>query len=154
MAYIISGFTRSQEFTNLCSSYGIVRGDFESSEPRDQNQGITGFVSRLYTKMLGRSFDADGLNAWCTTILAEPTKATLLNVSLTGFMHSPEFEGKGLNDEAFVKVLYRTFLGRECDAAGLKAWVTTLQSGSTRDEVAAGFAYSPEFSNIMAQYGF
>ena len=151
---IISGFTRSQEFTNLCSSYGIVRGDFESSEPRDQNQGITGFVSRLYTKMLGRSFDADGLNAWCTTILAEPTKATLLNVSLTGFMHSPEFEGKGLNDEAFVKVLYRTFLGRECDAAGLKAWVTTLQSGSTRDEVAAGFAYSTEFSNIMAQYGF
>ena len=151
---IISGFTRSQEFTNLCSSYGIVRGDFESSEPRDQNQGITGFVSRLYTKMLGRSFDADGLNAWCTTILAEPTKATLLNVSLTGFMHSPEFEGIGLNDEAFVKVLYRTFLGRECDAAGLKAWVTTLQSGSTRDEVAAGFAYSPEFSNIMAQYGF
>ena len=151
---IISGFTRSQEFTNLCSSYGIVRGDFESSEPRDQNQGITGFVSRLYTKMLGRSFDADGLNAWCTTILAEPTKATLLNVSLTGFMHSPEFEGKDLNDEAFVKVLYRTFLGRECDAAGLKAWVTTLQSGSTRDEVAAGFAYSTEFSNIMAQYGF
>ena len=69
-------------------------------------------------------------------------------------MHSPEFEGKGLNNEAFVKVLYRTFLGRECDAAGLKAWVTTLQSGSTRDEVAAGFAYSTEFSNIMAQYGF
>jgi C1A family cysteine protease/uncharacterized protein YjdB len=151
---IISGFTRSQEFTNLCGSYGIVRGDFESSEPRDQNQGITGFVSRLYTKMLGRSFDADGLNAWCTTILAEPTKAMLLNVSLTGFMHSPEFEGKGLNDEAFVKVLYRTFLGRECDAAGLKAWVATLQSGSTRDQVAAGFAYSQEFSNIMAQYGF
>jgi hypothetical protein len=151
---IISGFTRSNEFTGLCSQYGITRGDYVSDEPRDQNQGVTGYVSRLYTKMLGRSYDADGLNAWCKVILANPTKETLLNVALNGFMHSPEFQSKGLNDNDFVKVLYRTFLGREFDNAGLQAWVSALQSGATRDKVAAGFAYSPEFAGIMTSYGF
>ena len=151
---VISGFVKSQEFSTLCYYYGIPQGDYVSDEPRDKNSGATAYVARLYTKMLGRNFDPDGLNAWCAAILQAPTKETLLQVALNGFMHSPEFESKGLNDIDFVKVLYPTFLGREADGAGLQAWVQALQTGSTRDAVAAGFAFSPEFASIMAQYGF
>ena len=150
---VISGFTGSQEFAELCAYYGIYKGSYQSDEPRDQNDGVTGFVSRLYTKMLGRTYDPNGLNTWCGKILANPTKANVLAVALDGFMHSSEFLNKNLNDMEFVKVLYRTFLGREFDAAGLADWVSRLNSGMTRDQVASGFAYSQEFAQIMASYG-
>ena len=151
---VISGFVKSAEFANLCAVYGILQGDYTSDEPRDVNSGATGFASRLYTKMLGRAFDADGLNAWTAVIIAAPKRETLLNVALNGFMHSPEFINKNLDDAAFVNVLYRTFLDREADSDGLAAWTAALQAGHTRDQVAAGFAYSPEFTSIMASYGF
>ena len=151
---VISGFVKSEEFTNICKSYGIVKGDYASDEARDVNAGVTGFVSRLYTKMLGRAYDPDGLNAWSAAILKAPTAATVLQVSLNGFMHSPEFVNKNLNDTELVKVLYRTFLDREADEGGLSAWVQALRQGNDRDTVAAGFANSPEFAAIMAKYGF
>ena len=151
---VVSGFVKSGEFGLLCEKYGIVQGDYTSDEPRDRNAGAAAYVARLYTKMLGRAFDADGLNAWCAAVLHAPTKETLLAVALNGFMHSEEFAGKGLDDIDFVRVLYPTFLGRDPDSAGVQAWVEALRNGSSRDDVAAGFAYSPEFAAIMAQYGF
>ena len=151
--HIIAGFTNSQEFTGLCEQYGIVRGTFESAIPRDQNFGITAYVSRLYTKMLGRGYDENGLNNWCAAILQSPTRQKALDVALEGFMHSQEFLNKKLNDVDFVKVLYRTFLDREFDPAGLDDWVGRLASGQTREQVAAGFAGSREFTEIMAAYG-
>lgn len=150
---VIAGFTGSQEFRELCEYYGINRGTYKSDEARDKNEGVTSFVSRLYTKMLGRTYDVDGLNNWCATILANPSKTNVLNVALNGFMHSREFLNKNLSDIEFVKVLYRTFLGREYDAPGLADWVGRLNSGVTRDQVASGFAYSQEFAQIMASYG-
>ena len=153
-AYVVAGFTNSQEFTELCDKYGIVRGNYSAGEPRDQNPGVTGYVTRLYTKMQGRSYDADGLNYWCAMILDRPTKETLLNIALDGFMHSQEFLSKNLNDTEFVKVLYRTFLDREFEPGGLQYWVGMLQSGESRDDVAAGFAYSEEFNGIMSRFGF
>ena len=93
------------------------------------------------------------MNHWCAIILDKPTKDTVLNVSLDGFMHSTEFTEKNLSDMEFVKILYRTFLGREYDAPGLENWVQHLASGVSRDQVAAGFAYSQEFAQIMASYG-
>ena len=150
---VIAGFTGSQEFRELCEYYGINRGAYKSDEARDKNEGVTSFVSRLYTKMLGRTYDVDGLNNWCANILANPSKTNVLNVALNGFMHSREFLNKNLSDIEFVKVLYRTFLGREYDAPGLADWVGRLNSGVTRDQVASGFAYSKEFAQIMASYG-
>ena len=114
---------------------------------------MTGFICRLYTKMLGRTFDPDGLNIWYSKILTNPTKANVLTVALDGFMYSYEFLSKNLNDMDFVKVLYCTFQGHEFDALGLADLVNRLNSGMMRDQVASGFAYSQEFAQIMASYG-
>ena len=151
---IISGFTSSDEFSAICARYGINRGYYQVSEPRDQNYGITAYVSRLYTKMQGRDFDIGGLNYWCNIILKKPTKATLVQVAVDGFMHSNEFKAKGLDNTAFIKVMYRTFLDREAEPAGLQYWLNKLASGMSRENVAAGFAASNEFGAIMAQFGF
>lgn len=151
---IFAGFVGSREFSDLCDSYGIQPGTFELTEERDKNVGVTEFVSRLYTQALGREFDVDGLNDWCGQINRDSSKNNILNISTNGFFHSQEFTNKNLNNTDFVKVLYRTFLGREYDDAGLADWVGKLDRGEqNRDQVMAGFAYSPEFNNIMAQYG-
>ena len=152
--YVISGFLTSKEFDNICRSYGINKGSYSSSEPRDKNLGITGFVSRLYTKLLGRSFDDVGLNYWCGIVLKNPVRATLLKVALDGFLHSNEFINMHLNDTQYLQVLYRAFLDREADAGGMSYWLGQMGSGMSRDKVAEGFAGSNEFKNIMARYGF
>ncbi|MCR4998903.1 MAG: DUF4214 domain-containing protein [Lachnospiraceae bacterium] len=151
---IFAGFVGSQEFANLCNSYGIQPGSYNVLEPRDQNQGVTAFVARLYTQALGRGYDVDGLNDWTGQINANPSRENVLYVSTTGFLDSQEFVNKNLNNTEYVKVLYRTYLGREYDDDGLADWVGQLDCGeNTRDGVAAGFAYSKEFNDIMSQYG-
>lgn len=149
---VYKGFAESAEFTNICASYGIDRGYVAVNQGRDLNMGVTMFVSRLYTKALDRPYDISGLNDWCNRIVGGSWSVT--DVATTGFFHSPEFLNKNLSNEEYVKVLYRTFLGREYDKAGLDDWVGQLNSGQkTRDEVLRGFSYSREFANIMKQYG-
>ena len=151
---IICGFIQSNEFGNICSQYGITRGTVALTEARDMNYGATAFASRLYTKILGRKYDVTGLNYWCAIIMRNPSRSTLLQVALSGFIHSNEFQAKKLNDTDFLKVMYRTFLDREAEPGGLQYWLGKIYSGMSRDDVAAGFAASNEFRNIMAQFGF
>ncbi len=151
---ILAGFVGSQEFSTLCQSYAIQPGTYTSGEARDWNIGATSYVSRLYTQALGRDYDIDGLNNWCSAIAANPSRENIVDVAATGFFHSQEFQNKGLNNEEYVKVLYRTFLGRECDPNGLADWVGQLDRGEkTRDEILPGFANSQEFTDIMSEYG-
>lgn len=149
---VYKGFAESQEFGNLCNTYGIVRGTVTVSQGRDRNTGVTMFVSRLYTKTLGRGYDVNGLNDWCNRIIDK--KWSVTNVATTGFFNSQEFLNKRLNNEEYVKVLYRTFLDREYDEAGLRYWLNNLNSGSmTRDQVLRGFSNSAEFNKMMKDYG-
>lgn len=69
------------------------------------------------------------------------------------FFFSDEFTNKRLNDREYVKTLYRTFMDREYDQAGLNDWVSRLAGGAGRETVLSGFANSEEFSNIMKSYG-
>lgn len=149
---VFKGFAESVEFTNICNSYGINRGSVTVTQGRDRNTGATMFVSRLYTKALGRAYDIDGLNDWCNRICDGTWSAT--DVATRGFFDSKEFLNKNLSNEEYVKVLYRTFLDREYDEAGLADWVGKLNSGAmSREEVLKGFSYSKEFTNMMREYG-
>ncbi len=146
---VFNGFAGSKEFDNICNSYGINRGTTTATEGRDKNYGVTLFVARLYTQALGRTYDIAGLNDWCGKIAGGTWSEK--EVATKGFFESPEFLAKNLNNEEYIKVLYRTFLGREYDEPGLADWVGQLNSGrKTRAEVIAGFANSAEFARIIA----
>lgn len=150
--YVFRGFAESQEFSNLCDSYGVIRGSITLSAYRDQNVGATGFIARLYTKMLGRGFDDDGLEYWCRKYLTGEN--TIEEVATVGFLHSQELKNLNLSDTEFVTRMYRTFLNREPDEAGLADWVNRLETGrETRDSLVYGFTLSKEFENIKASYG-
>ena len=68
--FVFRGFVESDEFTKICQSYGIQRGNAQLTAPMDQNEDVTKFVARCYRLCLGREADADGLNAWCSQLLS------------------------------------------------------------------------------------
>ena len=149
-AYILNSFAGSQEFNNLCDSYGITAGSYESSEPRDKNADLTAFVSRMYTKALNRAYDVNGLNDWTGDYL--DGKATANDIAY-GFILSEEFEGRNLSDEAYVDTLYRTFFDREPDEGGKAGWLDELANGTSRKDVLDGFLGAEEFANLKKSFG-
>lgn len=148
--FVFRGFAESEEYGKICSDYGIERGNVVLTEGRDLNAGATMFVYRLYRTVFEREADLGGLNDWSGSIArGEFSPETVAR----SFFHSDEFLTKKYDDEVYVKLLYRTFLDREYDEAGLADWTELLRQGATRDEVLAGFSGSDEFKEIMASFG-
>lgn len=147
--YVFRGFAESDEFTDICTNYGIQRGNVTLTEARDQNDGITRFVTRAYKLCLGRSADVNGLNGWCDALLSGRNTA---KEAACGFVFSDEFKSKNLSDEDFVKTMYNMFLDREPDTDGYNAWVKVLKDGGTREQVFNGFADSDEFNKLYASF--
>ena len=148
--HVYKGFAESAEFTGVCVRYGINRGTITLTAPMDQNEGVTKFVARCYNLCLGRRADEAGLNAWCSQLLSGANSA---KQAAHGFVFSDEFLKKNLSDREYVKVLYRVFMDREADSAGLESWVKVLTNGKSREHVFSGFADSNEFKKICDGYG-
>lgn len=148
--YVLQGFVNSQEFQELCDSYGIKRGTMKLGNKRDQNEGITMFVNRLYVQALGRKGEPAGMEDWTGKILDHIKSPEDVAKS---FIFSEEFANKGLDDTEYVKVLYRTFMGREYDQTGLDDWVKKIADGMSRERVLEGFSRSVEFANLLSEYG-
>ena len=148
--HVFKGFAESEEFTKICNTYGIIRGNVILTAPMDQNEGVTKFIARCYKLCLGRKGDEAGINGWCNQILTGKNTA---KQAAHGFVFSDEFKNKKLSNEEFVKTMYRVFMDREADPAGLNSWVKVLKNGKSREHVFNGFADSNEFRKICASYG-
>lgn len=156
---VFEGFVMSAEFANICSQYNINVGTKDSvgafaaalNQYRNRNADVTKFVARCYTQALERGYETAGLEDWCRVILQ---KSNTPKQVAQNFIFSAEFAQKGLSDEEYVKVLYRTFMEREADAEGLAAWVNVLKSGrEDREKVLEGFSDSVEFDGILQTFG-
>ena len=150
---VVAGFIDSTEFESLCKQYGIKKGSSDAAKAANREYGIKQYVTRMYTKALGRNPEKNGMDYWCARIDADSSRDNLLNVALDGFLHSTEFINFNLSDEEYVKVLYRTFMGREGEASGIRFWTDALAEDPDRDFLAQQFAYSKEFDGIMSSYG-
>ena len=111
---------------------------------------VQGFVARLYENILNRKPDANGLKAWADVLKSGKEQGAKV---AQGFVESKEFQSRKMDDTTYIKILYRTFLDREADANGLKAWQSVLDSGLSRMHVFRGFAESQEFTKICQSYG-
>ena len=148
--HVFRGFAESDEFTEICDRYGIVRGFADLTAPRDQNEGVTTYIVRNYRLCLDREADERGLNDWCDAILSG--RNTAKEVAY-GFVFSQEFLKKNLSDEEYIRVLYQVFMDREADGPGLSGWRRVLNEGKSREHVFDGFADSVEFTDICNSYG-
>ena len=73
-----------------------------------------------------------------------------LEGAAVAFITSPEFEARPVTLRGFITILYRAFLGREPDPAGLDNWEGILRRHLT-DTVQAGFVSSGEFQGKVPQ---
>lgn len=147
--YVLQQITNSNEFTNVCSGYGITKGSISVTENRDKNYNATAYVMRCYKQILGRSADASGLNTWTGKLLNGNGGAEIVKDLIT----SQEFQNKKKTDSQFLDILYRSMLGRNADAGGKKNWTDVLSQGVSYVYIINGFAESTEFKNICQSYG-
>ena len=147
---IFAGFSNSMEFTSICEQYGIVRGDiFADYDPYKTSQ-VNLFVERLYRIVLARTCDVPGMSFWTTELLSGSSTGTK---TAADFFFSEEYLNRRRTDAEYVADLYNTLLGRAGDEIGTADWTSRLQNGATRLSVLNGFAQSPEFDSICANYG-
>lgn len=148
--HVISGFTGSTEFKDMCGDYGILPGVYRSSEVVDENPDVTAFVVRMYETCLDRKPDKSGLYAWVQELLDGDSNG--LDIA-KGFLLSDEMDRKDLDDPDFLDVCYRALFDREADAAGKQDWMDQFEEGASRRKVVVGFVYSQEYMKLCRNYG-
>ncbi len=143
---VFDGFGYSKEFAAICASYGIDPG-----HPDAADQGVRGFVARLYAVCLDRTLKGNEGDGWITQLsTGEKTGAQVAH----DFIFSPEFTAHNYSDDDYVRHLYLAFMGREAEQEGLDAWLRAMQErGESREQVFNGFGYSDEFAAICTGYG-
>ncbi|MBO7425327.1 MAG: DUF4214 domain-containing protein [Clostridiales bacterium] len=144
---IISGSDECHKFLDL---YGVIPGAYVDRDSVDNNMQLKPFVNMLYTGFMGREPDPEGLRYWLTV---------LTNKSMSGqdvavfFYNSKEFQGLNLDNDEFVKRLYKVCLGRDYDADGLKYWKEQLEKYHySRTHILEGFLNSKEYNEICDKY--
>ena len=161
--YVFNGFALSAEFTRLCNDYGIVLGNgipvpTKSTIPTSTcsqcnkqfviNDGIVGFVTRLYTVALGRNPD-DSYTTWLNGLASHSMTGSEVAY---GFIFSAEYQNKNLTNEQYVDSLYATLFDRPGDPAGRQMWIDMLNSGYSREDIFWGFIGSQECTNLCNRF--
>lgn len=158
--YVLTGFVNSQEFHNLCNSFGITQGSGDWSNDnipvngtctvctngnhREPTAEMRAFAERLYTCCLERTPETWEVDEWAQALANGATGSEVAS----GFVFSDEYKLKNAPNKQYVLMLYRTMLGREADATGVTSWVTQLNNGTSREAVFNGFLGSSEFANL------
>ena len=126
--------------------------DQEQSETR--REMVENFVKRMYTCLLARDVEAEGLAFWRDLILSG--RASAADCAKFFVLESQEFLNANLNNDTFLDRLYPTFFGdgrtRAVDPDGYAFWTLMLERGYSRKWVLAGFVNSGEFSGICSRY--
>ncbi len=108
----------------LANEAFIPSAEFQSLLPdRSNPAGVTSVVTRFYEQILKRPPESAGRAAWVNYIL---TTGDLEGVAVA-FIASAEFETHPLTFRDYVTVLYRAFLGRDPEPAGLDGWENVLR---------------------------
>jgi len=146
---VVNGFINSTEWCNLCAVYGVKPGasGYSADKP---SRSAERFATRLYEQCLERAPEAGGLRFWSLKLTNHTVSGS---AAAREFFMSKEFVAKNLTDEEFVTRVYRTYMGREPEIAGLVYWTGRLSGGLSREAVLNEFAVSKEFTNICKDYG-
>lgn len=113
-------------------------------------EGVTGFVTRLYKIVLQRTPRADEVQFWVERLKSGQASGSEV---AAGFFNSDEYKKRKKSDEAFVTDLYQAIMGRQPDRTGYNGWVGRLKDGGSRPNVLAGFLNSEEFRKLCGSYG-
>ena len=122
---------------------------FERIAARRSTAALSASIVRMYKAHLDRLPDVGGWRNWLALRRAGFSALGMAE----NFGSSPEFTTRyaGLDDEAFVRLVYRNVLRRAPDAGGLAFWTDQLAAGQSRAWVMVGFADSTEHESRTAR---
>ncbi|NPA82172.1 MAG: DUF4214 domain-containing protein [Epsilonproteobacteria bacterium] len=144
--------TKNAKDVKVLGSYVIVcdEGSGLLTYKIDNDENIKTFVERLYTKLLNRNYDQEGLNYYMGRLLKGASAAEVAEI----FYRSEEFRGSNLTTKEFLERTYETLLGREADQEGLEYWRDMIDNKHIpREVIFYKFIISPEFTNLSKEYG-
>ena len=108
------------------------------------------FIKRVYTKLLKRDADEEGLNYYLNRLLKGDSAAEVEEI----FFHSEELGNLNLTAKEFVKRTYETLLGREPDQEGSLYWESMIEDKHIPKEIIFyKFIMSKEFGKLCDHYG-
>ncbi|MGD0256192.1 MAG: DUF4214 domain-containing protein [Acidimicrobiales bacterium] len=118
------------------SDNSVLSGILGSDEFYTDSDNIpAGFVTALYTMLLGRAPDSAGLSFWESQLSSGTSQSGVAYAILS----SSEYRSD------FVEAQYLHLLGRRADSGGLSYWVSQLAGGASNESVMAGIVGSAEF---------
>ncbi|WP_246688205.1 Ig-like domain-containing protein [Methylobacterium sp. WL120] len=110
-----------------------------------------GQVYALYEGLLGRAPDQAGARYFVDALDHGATLKDVTQTLLTSSEGQSHLNAAG--NAAYVEQLYGSVLGRTGDAGGKQGWVTALDQGASRADVADGFVLSSEhLAQLKAGY--
>ncbi len=143
-------FIDSPEFTGICESYGVKRGDLPLTDPADIYTDKAMFVTRIYRGLLGRDPDPSGLTTWTSYVASGNSASDFLK----GMLGSDEFRNRGLSDYEYMACLYEACLGRSGGEDELTNWIDFMNTHMvSRDYMLTMVIYSQEFEGICKSSG-
>lgn len=113
-------------------------------------QLVEDFVRRMYRTTLGREASAEEVKASVDRLQSGLTDGATM---AQGFVGSPEFQGKNLSAEEYVRALYDTFFDRSAAPEEIQYWKDEMSSGMSRKFVLSGFVNSNEFEQLCQKAG-
>lgn len=129
--------------------YNNMPGNGDYQSPNTEYPTSEAFIRQVYSVVLEREPDEEGLRYWMNQLRIGETAADIVGE----FFNSQEMKNKNLNDKEFLTYAYRAILGREADDAGLQYWLSELQQGATRRWLLSEFVVSTEFTQLCGNYG-
>ena len=109
-------------------------------------------ATHFYRSILRREPDNEGKAYWngeAERMVAAGADVNEAWYSLAAlFFSSAEYRAQASTTRAYVTDLFRTFLAREPDVAGLLYWIGQIDSGMPREVARVAMMFSPEFKEL------
>jgi len=101
-------------------------------------------IARLYSAVLGRNPDNDGLTYWLNDM--NTNGSTIQSIS-GGFAGSDEYLARfgAQSDADFINQLYNNILSRDADQAGYDYWMSEISNSGDRTGMIVSFSNSDEY---------
>ncbi len=121
-------------------------------------ESVVTLITHYYQSILGRAPEPAGLTYYQDKIAKAQALGDVkpaFRQMGSDFFNSPEYLKKGTGNTAYVTTLYKTFLQRDPESAGLTYYLDLLKEGTaTRNSLLDNFVNSPEFAKFMKNLGF
>src|SRR5437867_4364176 len=151
MAYRLSSLSFAEKVMRRAICAALYVTVLLSTTPGWAQQPLADFVTRFYEDVLRRDPDPTEAGAWANFLRTSCNPAGFAALA-GGFFDSSEFRvTRPLSLNGLVTELYRTFLGRDPEPAGLAAWADLIRQA--RLAVAGGFIHASEFQSLLPDRG-